>query len=230
MGRLIWSDSSSLWSLLMVFFMEPDRRPPTSLTLLEELPHYRYVAPEYVSTGMLTEKSDVFSYGVLVMELITGRVPIDHNRPAGEEHLVDWLKLMVGSRRSEEVSDPKMVVKPSARSLKRALLVALRCVDPDASKRPKMGHVVHMLETADDNPFCQEPKLAVTYDQRKKETQMPTILQKHKFFTRPAFMLAQKNNHIEKVGQNNVPYKEAMHDGGLFVGIVDSKATWKYER
>ena len=60
--------------------------------------------------------------------------------------------MMVGSRRSEEVVDPRLHAKPSARALKRALLVALRCVDPDAQKRPKMGHVVHMLE-ANDYPY-----------------------------------------------------------------------------
>ena len=56
---------------------------------------------------------------------------------------------MVGNRKSEEVVDPKLPELPSAKALKRVLLVALRCVDPDATKRPKMGHVIHMLE-ADD--------------------------------------------------------------------------------
>eukprot|EP00250_Pteridium_aquilinum_P009266 c18553_g1_i1 orf=44-1621(+) len=118
---------------------------------------FGYVAPEYASTGMLNEKSDVYSYGVLLMELITGRDPVDYSRPSGEVNLVDWLKMMVGSRRSDEVADPKMDVKPSLRSLKRALLVSLRCVDPDALKRPKMSHVIHMLET-NDNPFREERK------------------------------------------------------------------------
>lgn len=71
---------------------------------------------------------------------------------AWQINLVDWLKQMVGNRRSEEVADPSMEVKPTSRALKRALLVALRCVDPDALKRPKMGHVVHMLE-AEEFPF-----------------------------------------------------------------------------
>lgn len=48
--------------------------------------------------------------------------------------------------------DPKIPEKPSSRALKRVLLVALRCVDPNAQKRPKMGQVIHMLE-ADDFPF-----------------------------------------------------------------------------
>jgi serine/threonine protein kinase len=43
-----------------------------------------YVAPEYASTGMLTERSDVYSFGVLVMEIISGRCPVDYARPPGE--------------------------------------------------------------------------------------------------------------------------------------------------
>lgn len=67
-------------------------------------------------------------------------------------NLVEWLKAMVTNRNAEGVLDPKIPEKPSSRALKRALLVALRCVDPNAQKRPKMGHVIHMLE-ADDFPF-----------------------------------------------------------------------------
>ncbi|ERM96432.1 probable serine/threonine-protein kinase At1g01540 [Amborella trichopoda] len=113
---------------------------------------FGYVAPEYASTGMLNERSDVYSFGVLIMEIITGRSPVDYSRPPGEVNLVEWLKTMVGSRNAELVVDPKMSEKPSSRALKRALLVALRCVDPDALKRPKMGHVIHMLEV-DEFPF-----------------------------------------------------------------------------
>jgi len=44
----------------------------------------RYVAPEYAGTGMLNETSDVYSFGILIMEIISGRVPVDYNRPPGE--------------------------------------------------------------------------------------------------------------------------------------------------
>lgn len=67
-------------------------------------------------------------------------------------NLVEWLKTMVTNRTAEGVLDPRLPEKPSSRALKRALLVALRCVDPNSQKRPKMGHVVHMLE-ADEFPF-----------------------------------------------------------------------------
>ncbi|XP_073315387.1 probable serine/threonine-protein kinase At1g01540 isoform X1 [Primulina huaijiensis] len=116
---------------------------------------FGYVAPEYASTGVLNERSDVYSFGVLLMEVITGRSPVDYRRPQGEVNLIDWLKAMVSNRNAEGALDPKLRENPSLRSLKRTILVALRCVDPDWKKRPKMGHVVHMLE-ADDFPFRDE--------------------------------------------------------------------------
>ncbi|KAK1555200.1 hypothetical protein Q3G72_023269 [Acer saccharum] len=116
---------------------------------------FGYVAPEYASTGMLNERSDVYSFGILIMEIISGRNPVDYSRPPGEVNLVEWLKTMVTNRNAEGVVDARLQEKPSSRALKRALLVALRCVDPNAQKRPKMGHVIHMLE-ADEFPFRDE--------------------------------------------------------------------------
>ncbi|KAJ7548670.1 hypothetical protein O6H91_07G021700 [Diphasiastrum complanatum] len=129
---------------------------------------FGYVAPEYANTGLLNERSDVYSFGVLLMEVITGRDPVDYSRPPGEVNLVDWVKIMVGSRRSEDVADPHLEVKPSSRALKRALLIALRCVDPDSLKRPKMGHVVHMLE-ADDFPFHDERRVSKNIGRAKQK-------------------------------------------------------------
>ncbi|XP_027367079.1 probable receptor-like protein kinase At5g18500 isoform X2 [Abrus precatorius] len=118
---------------------------------------FGYVAPEYANTGLLNEKSDVYSFGVVLLEAITGRDPVDYSRPAQEVNMVDWLKMMVGNRQSEEVVDPNIEMRPSTRSLKRALLTALRCVDPDSEKRPKMGQVVRMLES-EEYPLPREDR------------------------------------------------------------------------
>lgn len=79
-------------------------------------------------------------------------------------NLVDWLKMMVGSRRSEEVVDPNMESRPSTRALKRALLTALRCVDPDSDKRPRMSQVVRMLES-EEYPIPREVCISFSLDE-----------------------------------------------------------------
>lgn len=147
-----------------------------SYTTTRVMGTFGYVAPEYASTGMLNDKSDVYSFGILVMELITGRYPVDNSRPPDEVHLVEWLKQMVANRNSEGVLDPKLQEKPSLRSLRRAILVALRCVDPNTQKRPKMGHVVHMLEAEDsynERRAGKGPSSAQCDEQEDKSVEKP---------------------------------------------------------
>lgn len=118
---------------------------------------FGYVAPEYANSGLLNEKSDVYSFGVVLLEAITGRYPVDYGRPQSEVNLVEWLKMMVQLRRSEDVVDPNIETRPSTSALKRALLTALRCVDPDSDKRPKMSQVVRMLES-EEYPIPREDR------------------------------------------------------------------------
>ncbi|XP_010060469.2 probable serine/threonine-protein kinase At1g01540 [Eucalyptus grandis] len=96
-----------------------------------------YAAPDY----------DVYCFGVLVMEIVTGRLPVDESQP--QAHLIDWLKFMIANQRTVHVVDSNIPERPSSKELKRVLLIALRCVDPDLNHRPRMGDVVHMLETRD---------------------------------------------------------------------------------
>jgi serine/threonine protein kinase len=55
----------------------------------------RYVAPEYAMTGHLLVKSDVYSYGVVLLELLTGRKPVDMSQPNGQENLVTWVSYIL---------------------------------------------------------------------------------------------------------------------------------------
>ncbi|CAL9114365.1 unnamed protein product [Musa acuminata var. zebrina] len=88
---------------------------------------FGYVAPEYASTGMLNESSDMYSFGILIMEIISGRNPVDYSRPPGEVNLVDWLKTMVSNGNSEGVLDPKISEKPSSRALKNTSSCIVVC-------------------------------------------------------------------------------------------------------
>ena len=52
----------------------------------------RYLAPEYFMYGRVNDKTDVYAFGVVLLELVTGRKPIDTTRPKGEENLVNWVR------------------------------------------------------------------------------------------------------------------------------------------
>lgn len=115
----------------------------------DALVQYSYIAPECVNTCILDVKSDVYSFGILVMEIVSGKTSVHCSVTEIEEYLIDWIKLMVSEQKFDQVVDPNLPDMPSAKELKRILLLALRCVDPDADERPKMGTVIHMLEPRD---------------------------------------------------------------------------------
>lgn len=63
--------------------------------------------------------------------------------------MVDWIKFMVSEQKIDLITDSKLSELPSMKELKRILLIALRCVDPEVDNRPKIGEIIHMLEPRD---------------------------------------------------------------------------------
>ncbi|KAK7277901.1 hypothetical protein RJT34_22920 [Clitoria ternatea] len=105
-----------------------------------------YLAPEYASTGKLTTKSDVYSYGVVLLELLTGRVPVDIKRPPGEHVLVSWaLPRLTNREKVLEMVDPALRGQYSKKDLVQIAAIAAMCVQPEADYRPLMTDVVQSL-------------------------------------------------------------------------------------
>ncbi|XP_020554241.1 serine/threonine-protein kinase PBS1 isoform X2 [Sesamum indicum] len=105
-----------------------------------------YCAPEYASTGKLTMKSDVYTFGVVLLELITGRRPLDMTRGDEKYMLVDWARSMLKDDKNfVGLADPLLKGQFSEHSLGKAMEVALMCVRDDAHSRPSMTEVVHAM-------------------------------------------------------------------------------------
>lgn len=105
-----------------------------------------YVAPEYALTGHLTTKSDVYSYGVVLLELLTGRVPVDMERPQGEGVLVSWaLPQLTDRDRVVKIMDPALEGQYSMKEAVQVAAIAAMCVQPEADYRPLMADVVQSL-------------------------------------------------------------------------------------
>uniref|UniRef100_A0A7N1A8I1 Protein kinase domain-containing protein n=1 Tax=Kalanchoe fedtschenkoi TaxID=63787 RepID=A0A7N1A8I1_KALFE len=108
---------------------------------------FGYVAPEYAMTGHLLVKSDVYSYGVVLLELLTGRKPVDMSQPSGQENLVTWARpILRDKERLDELADPRLVGNYPKEDFVRVCTIAAACVAPEASQRPTMGEVVQSLK------------------------------------------------------------------------------------
>ncbi|KAF3784223.1 putative receptor-like protein kinase, partial [Nymphaea thermarum] len=108
---------------------------------------YGYAAPEYVRTGHLTAESDVYSYGVVLLELLTGRRSVDKSRPSREQSLADWARpLLRERRRLLGIIDPRLGGDYPVRSVHKAAILAYHCLNQNPKARPLMRDVVDSLD------------------------------------------------------------------------------------
>uniref|UniRef100_A0A165WBF9 Protein kinase domain-containing protein n=1 Tax=Daucus carota subsp. sativus TaxID=79200 RepID=A0A165WBF9_DAUCS len=121
-----------------------------------------YAAPEYMQTGRLTAKSDVWSYGIFLYELITGRRPLDTNRPKNEQKLLEWVRPhLTDMKKFQLILDPRLNGKYSIKSAQRLAAIANRCLVRKPKLRPKMSEVLEMINLLMDTTETETPQVAV---------------------------------------------------------------------
>ncbi|KAL0379017.1 UNVERIFIED_CONTAM: Receptor-like cytosolic serine/threonine-protein kinase RBK1 [Sesamum radiatum] len=104
---------------------------------------FGYMAPEYFMHGLVHEKTDVFAFGVLLLELITGRRAVDS---ASRQSLVIWAKPFLEKNSVSEIADPKLGEAYNVVEMKRAMSAAAACIQHLPNKRPNMKRVVQLLK------------------------------------------------------------------------------------
>ncbi|XAR61470.1 Non-specific serine/threonine protein kinase [Bertholletia excelsa] len=107
---------------------------------------FGYHAPEYAMTGQLNAKSDVYSFGVVLLELLTGRKPVDHTLPRGQQSLVTWATPKLSEDKVRQCVDARVGGDYPPKAVAKMAAVAALCVQYEADFRPNMSIVVKALQ------------------------------------------------------------------------------------
>ncbi|KAG6772404.1 receptor protein kinase TMK1-like [Populus alba x Populus x berolinensis] len=108
---------------------------------------FGYLAPEYAVTGKITTKVDVFSFGVVLMELLTGLMALDEDRPEESQYLAAWFwRIKSDKQKLRAAIDPALDVKDETfESISIIAELAGHCTAREPNQRPDMGHAVNVL-------------------------------------------------------------------------------------
>ncbi|XP_074275770.1 putative serine/threonine-protein kinase PIX13 [Silene latifolia] len=115
---------------------------------------YGYAAPEYVATGHLYIKSDVYGFGVVIVEILTGLRALDTSRPSGRHSLADWIKpFLADKRKLKSIMDSRLEGRYPSKGAIATAELALKCLAQEPRNRPSMQEVLDTLikiESVDD--------------------------------------------------------------------------------
>ncbi|KAK3003195.1 hypothetical protein RJ639_018568, partial [Escallonia herrerae] len=108
---------------------------------------YGYAAPEYIATGHLYVKSDVYGFGVVLLEMLTGLRALDTKRPSAQHNLVDWAKPFLSQKRKlKSIMDVRIEGQYSSKAALVAANLTVKCLETEPKKRPSMKEVLDVLE------------------------------------------------------------------------------------
>ncbi|KAL1215684.1 Protein kinase STUNTED [Cardamine amara subsp. amara] len=106
---------------------------------------FGYLAPEYFMYGKVSDKVDVYAFGVVLLELVSGRNPISPKNPRGQESLIMWAKPLIESGNSKGLLDPDVTEIFDESQFQTMVLAASHCLTRSATHRPNIRQILRLL-------------------------------------------------------------------------------------
>ncbi|CAK8544822.1 unnamed protein product [Lathyrus sativus] len=122
-----------------------------------------YIAPEYFTTGKATKESDIYSFGIVSLELISGRKPIDLYAKEGQVSIFDWVLELYKLGKLVEVADKKLEGVFDEEQMERLVVIGLWCANPNYSFRPCVRQVIQVLKFEAPVPILPQKMFESVY-------------------------------------------------------------------
>ncbi|CAN7125877.1 unnamed protein product [Brassica rapa subsp. narinosa] len=128
---------------------------------------FGYLAPEYFMHGKVTDKIDVYAFGVVLLELLSGRKPICVDQTKGQESLVLWANPILESGKFTHLLDPSLETDNSNDLIEKLLLAATLCIKRSPNDRPQMSLVVKILQGDEEATEWGKQQVRASQDARE---------------------------------------------------------------
>ncbi|KAM1423548.1 hypothetical protein TB2_015781 [Malus domestica] len=115
---------------------------------------FGYIAPEYFMHGVVSDKIDVYAFGVVLLELLSGRKPVDAEALKGQESLVKWARHSLDVMDLKALLDPKLNGDYDAAQMRRMVMAAGLCINQSPRCRPEARQVLKLLTGETDAKEC----------------------------------------------------------------------------
>ncbi|GAB2300776.1 hypothetical protein Dimus_034812 [Dionaea muscipula] len=144
---------------------------------------------ETVERGLLTPKSNVFSFGIVLLELLTGRKNLDSSHPKEERNLVKWSRpFLSDDGRLTLIMDPRLKARFPLKAAREVADIAQKCLQKDPSERPTMRSIVDSLKSIQEIRYsCLFPLQEPTTVIRKQILRSPSLNGSTTWLTMPSF-------------------------------------------
>ncbi|KAK8607060.1 hypothetical protein V6N13_052809 [Hibiscus sabdariffa] len=142
---------------------------------------FGYLAPEYFMHGKISDKIDVYAFGIVLLELLSGKKPIDDNRPKGQESLVMWAKPILKDSNFYQLLDPQLGSSYEFHQIERMILAATLCIRRAPVMRPQISLILKLLQGDQEvtNWAQQQVKESEEFDIAADDELYPTNMESH---------------------------------------------------
>ncbi|KAE9587346.1 hypothetical protein Lal_00005025 [Lupinus albus] len=147
-GLASWSSSSS----------------SSNITCLDVAGTFGYLAPEYLMHGKVTDRIDVYAFGVVLLELLSNRKPINNDCPKGQESLVIWATPILKDGKLSQLLDPSLGIEYDHGQIQRMVLAATLCIRRAPRSRPEISLILKLLQGDEEVTRWAEQEISAPQD------------------------------------------------------------------